>query len=320
MRKYRIFVDGQEGTTGIEIAERLAIHPAVEVISIDPEKRKDPAERRKLLNASDLSFLCLPDDAARESVSLVTNKETCIIDASTAHRVNPDWVFGLPELISSQRAAIAASKRVSVPGCHSSAFILPLAPLVAEGIVPADYPVCAQSITGYSGAGKKMIAQYTQKGPDRELLDCPRPYALTLQHKHLPEMKTYAGLVNPPLFMPVICNYYKGLAVSIPFFVRELPKKTSAQEVHAFLERTYKDEQFVRVMPFGGSDTEGALQNGFFEIQACNNTNRADIFVFGNADQILIITRLDNLGKGASGAAVQCMNIMLGLPEDTGLA
>ncbi|MBN1525397.1 MAG: N-acetyl-gamma-glutamyl-phosphate reductase [Spirochaetales bacterium] len=314
--KYTVFVDGHEGTTGLEILDRLNTHPSVELLMIDAEKRKDPNERKKYLNEAHLSFLCLPDDAARESVSLVINPESKIIDASTAHRIHPDWVYGMPELSLLQRSRLQSSKRTSVPGCHSSAFLLPLAPLVAANIVPADYPITAQSLTGYSGGGKKLIAEYEQTGNGTEYLKSPRPYALSLNHKHLPEMQHHAGLSGPPLFMPVLGNYYKGLAVAIPLFCGLLPNRTSAMDIHGFLSDFYHDAVFVDVMPFAG---EGHLINNGFHVTGCINTNKAEIFVFGNDAQVLILTRIDNLGKGASGAAVQCMNIMFGIDETTGL-
>ncbi|HEQ71366.1 MAG TPA: N-acetyl-gamma-glutamyl-phosphate reductase [Spirochaetia bacterium] len=316
MKTYRIFVDGQEGTTGLEITERLASHPSVTLLTIAPDKRKDPTARAKLLNGADLSFLCLPDQAARESAELTTSPDARLVDASTAHRIDPDWTFGLPELSPDQRKKIAVSMRTSVPGCHSTAFLLSLVPLVREKIIPPDYPIAAQSITGYSGGGKKLIAAYAPEGPDAAELESPRPYALKLSHKHLPEMRVHSGLSSPPLFMPVVSNYYKGLAVFIPLFTRTLPGHTQARRIHEILTDYYHGERFVRVIPFDG---EGFLADGFFDVTGCNNTNRADVFVFGNDDQTLLVTRLDNLGKGASGAAVQCMNLMLGLPENAGL-
>ncbi|MBN1532331.1 MAG: N-acetyl-gamma-glutamyl-phosphate reductase [Spirochaetes bacterium] len=312
----RVFVDGQEGTTGLRIHERLAARSDIELLQIDPERRKDPGARRGLLNAADVAFLCLPDDAARESVSLVTNGSTRIIDASTAHRTDPSWAYGLPELSREQRDAVASSKRVAVPGCHATGFVIPLYPLVRLGVVPEDYPVTCQSLTGYSGGGKKLIAAYEGPGADRESLKYFRSYALGLSHKHLPEMHRYSGLAFPPLFTPVVGDFYVGMSISVPLQARLLSKRVSAADVREMLASYYRGERFVRVMPF---ESESLLDGGFFKMQECNDTNLLDIFVFGNDRQILLVSRLDNLGKGASGAAVQNMNIMLGLDEATGL-
>lgn len=311
--KYKIFVDGQEGTTGLEIHERLAKRDDLEILLIDPEKRKDPEARRALLDESDVSFLCLPDVASKESASLVTSETTRLIDASTAHRTDPAWTYGLPELSPKHREAVAGSRRVSVPGCHATASVLALYPLVEAGIVPRDYPVSITSVTGYSGGGRKLIARYRDFG---ESLQSPRHYALGLTHKHLPEITAHAGLEFPPVFVPIVDNYYRGLAVSIPLEPRLLPKRMTASDVREFLAEHYSGQRFVRVMPF---DLDANLEEGFFNVEACNLTNRADVFVFGNDERILLMVRLDNLGKGASGAAVQCMNIMLGLDEGAGL-
>jgi N-acetyl-gamma-glutamyl-phosphate reductase len=311
--KRAVFVDGQEGTTGLRIREVLAERDDIEVLRIDPDKRKDPAERARLLNAADVAFLCLPDAAARESVALVTNPSTCIIDASTAHRTSPDWVFGLPELAADQRARIRASKRIANPGCHSTSFLLLIRPLVDAGVLSPSQAISATSITGYSGGGRKMIEDYERSG--NPALLAPRPYALTLAHKHLPEMVTHARLTTPPVFLPVVSNYYKGLAVTIPLHLSSLAPGTTTRTLHALFERAYTDERFVRVMPLDDPDT---LANGF-DVQACNDTNRVDVFVFGNATQALLIARLDNLGKGASGAAIQSMNIHVGVDEGLGL-
>jgi N-acetyl-gamma-glutamyl-phosphate reductase len=310
--KHRVFVDGQEGTTGLRIHEYLAQRDDVEVLRIDPDRRKDAAERARLLNAADVAFLCLPDAAAREAVALVTNPDTCIIDASTAHRTQAGWAFGLPELAPDQRTKIRAAKRIANPGCHASAFILLLRPLVDAGLVPAGAALCATSISGYSGGGKKMIEQYVAGGDPT--LTAPRPYGLTLAHKHLPEMMAHTGLTTKPVFMPIVSNFYKGLAVSVPLHLRALG--TTAQALQAAFESRYAGERFIRVMPLSDPAT---LESGFFDVQACNDTNRVDLFVFANADQAVLLARLDNLGKGASGAAVQAMNVHLGADEGLGL-
>ena len=323
-KKFLVYVDGQEGTTGLRIHEMLAARPDVELLRIAPELRKDDGERARLLNAADVAFLCLPDDAARAAARMVTNPDTCLIDASTAHRTDPSWVYGLPELAPGQRDALRSAKRIANPGCHATAFILLMRPLVDAGLVAADANVSATSITGYSGGGKKMIEQYQgwharQMDGERQVdaaLSAPRPYALGLAHKHIPEMKTCSLLTRAPVFMPIVGNFYKGLAVSIPFHVDQLAAGTDAAKVHAVLAARYADEQFVNVMPL--SDP-AVLAEGSFDVQACNDTQRADLFVFAGAGQVLLMARIDNLGKGASGAAVQTMNLHLGLPEGLSL-
>ncbi|MEP7296903.1 MAG: N-acetyl-gamma-glutamyl-phosphate reductase [Burkholderiales bacterium] len=311
---YRAFVDGQEGTTGLRIHEYLAQRSDIEVLRIDADKRKDASERARLLNAADVAFLCLPDGAAREAAALVTNPKTCLIDASTAHRTAPGWVFGLPELAPGQREALRDTKRISNPGCHASAFILLLRPLVDSGVVPAALPVTGSSITGYSGGGKKMIEQYEAGGDAR--LDAPRPYALTLSHKHVPEMTAHTGLALPPVFMPIVGNFYKGLSVSVPLHLMQLKGGTTPETIHAVLRHRYEGERFIRVMPLRDP---AAVAETYFDVQACNDTNRVDIFVFASETQVILMARLDNLGKGASGAAVQSMNVHLGLDEGQGL-
>jgi N-acetyl-gamma-glutamyl-phosphate reductase len=309
-----VFVDGQEGTTGLRIHEMLAGRPDVEVLRIAPEQRKNAAERARLLNAADVAFLCLPDDAAREAAALVDNPRTCVIDASTAHRTLPGWAFGLPELAPEQRDKLRASKRIANPGCHASAFILLLRPLVDAGLVPAGLALSATSITGYSGGGKKMIEQYEAGGDAR--LQSPRPYGLTLAHKHLPEMVAHTGLGQAPVFLPIVGNFYKGLAVTVGLHLSQLKPGSSGADLQQVLARRYADERFVKVMPLSDPAT---MQDGFFDVQACNDSNRCELFVFANEHQVLLMSRLDNLGKGASGAAVQSMNVHLGLDEGLGL-
>ena len=309
---FKVFVDGQEGTTGLQINEYLAKRADIEVLKIEADKRKDLGERKRLINASDVTFLCLPDDAARESVALVDNPDTCIIDASTAHRVNPAWTFGLPELEPAQRARIRASKRIANPGCHATAFILALKPLVASGLLPAATQIAANSITGYSGGGKKMIEHY--QSPQR--IDAPRPYALGLVHKHLPEMSAYSGLSVAPIFQPIVGPFYKGLAVTAYLHPAQFARKVTPADVQKTLADYYAGEAFIRVAPF---DLEASTDGGFFNVEANNDTNRVDLFVFGNEERMLVVGRLDNLGKGASGAAVQSMNVHLGVEETLGL-
>lgn len=312
--KHRVFVDGQEGTTGLRIHEYLAARDDIEVLRIAPERRKDADERARLLNASDVAFLCLPDAAAKEAAALVSNPDTCLIDASTAHRIDPDWVFGLPELAPGQRDLLRASRRIANPGCHATAFILLVRPLVDAGIVPAGLALSAHSLTGYSGGGKSMIEQYRAGGDPR--LESPRPYALTLHHKHVPEMTVQSRLTIKPLFQPIVGNFYKGLAVTVPLHLSALAAGASPESVHAALNARYANERFVKVQPL--RDTV-AHPDGFFDVQACNDTNRVDIFVYANDEQVMLMSRIDNLGKGASGAAVQSMNIRLGLDEGLGL-
>ena len=314
MKKHTVFVDGQEGTTGLRIHEYLAARGDIEVLKIDADKRKDGAERARLLNAADVAFLCLPDAAAKEAVALVTNPHTCVIDASTAHRVAPGWVFGIPELAPGQREALRKAKRIANPGCHSTAFIALLRPLVDAGIVPRDLPVTATSITGYSGGGKKMIEEYRAGGNAQ--LEAPRPYGLKLGHKHVPEMMAYTGLAMRPVFMPIVGNFYKGLAVSVPLHFSQLaPGSDGAALLRAF-EAHYRGELFIRVMPLADP---AVTEPNFFDVQGANDTNRIDLFIFADEQQAILIAREDNLGKGASGAAVQCMNLHLGCDEATGL-
>jgi N-acetyl-gamma-glutamyl-phosphate reductase len=313
---HKVFVDGQEGTTGLQIRDRLLGHGGVTLIEIDPAKRKDASERRRLLNEADIAFLCLPDAAAKESAALVTSERTRLIDASTAHRIEPSWVYGLPELDKAQRAKIRGARRVANVGCHAVGFILLMRPLVAAGVVPKDYPVACHSLTGYSGGGKKMIAAYEEPGRPRFPIGAPRHYALGMRHKHLPEMQKYGGLDFAPAFSPIVGDFYKGMAVVVPLARRLLAKKPTLKDVHELLAGYYAGERFVRVMPF---NEDANLDDGFFNPLGANDTNRNDIFVFGNDENMVLMSRLDNLGKGASGNAVQNMNVMLGLDEGTAL-
>ncbi|MBR2729428.1 MAG: N-acetyl-gamma-glutamyl-phosphate reductase [Lachnospiraceae bacterium] len=311
MHKTRVYIDGQSGTTGLQIFDRIGAREDLELLRIDEDKRHDNEERRKYLNAADIVFLCLPDDGAQEAVSLIDDPDVRVIDASTAHRTNDDWTYGFPELSGAQREAIARSKRVANPGCHATGFISCAAPLVRMGIVPADYPFTCFSLTGYSGGGKKMIASY--EAPDRaEELSAPGIYGLTLRHKHLPEMQKAAGLLRPPVFLPVVDDYYKGMATTIQLHNDLLPGKPSAKQICEKLRDYYRDARFVSVLPFGeNASTIYAAQLA--------GTNRLQIVVCGHEDQTSVTALFDNLGKGASGAAVQNMNIMLGIDEATGL-
>lgn len=311
----KVFVDGQEGTTGLQIHELLARRSDIEVLRIAPELRKDNAERARLLNAADVAFLCLPDVAAKESAALVRNRNTCVIDASTAHRTDASWVFGLPELAPDQRERLRSSKRISNPGCHSTAFILLVRPLVDAGLLDADARLTATSITGYSGGGRKMIDAYRHE-PTPNRLTAPRPYGLGLAHKHVPEMQVQSALRHRPIFMPIVANFYKGLAVSVPLHLISLRHPVDPRQLHDALVQRYAGERFVKVMPFSDATL---LDEGYFDVQACNDTNRCELFVFASGEQAILMARLDNLGKGASGAAVQSMNVHLGLDEGLGL-
>lgn len=320
MPKFNVYVDGQAGTTGLKINERLELHPHVNILKIEDHKRKDPAARKEIINAADIVFLCLPDEASIEAVGMIdpSNTRTKIIDASTAHRTHSDWTYGIPELSTAARTAISQSTRTSVPGCYASAFILPLYPLIQSGIIPADYPISSHGISGYSGAGKAAILEYTDpnKNVTHPTYSTPRHYALGLHHKHIPEMQQKTGLTYAPIFSPIIADYYQGLAVATQIHTRLLSKKITPLDVHEYLSHYYQGQNFVKVMPFNPSQ---CLGENFYNPIACNGTNNAEIFIFGNDEQILILTRLDNLGKGASGAAIQNMNIMLGLDETLAL-
>ena len=310
-----VFIDGKEGTTGLKIFERFADRSDINIMQIDEDKRKDPAEKAKIINASDYTFLCLPDAAAVESVQLCTKSKTRIIDASTAHRTNPEWAYGFPELDASFREKIAGSNRVAVPGCYASGFVSLGYPLVKSGIMPADYPVVIHAVSGYSGAGKKAIAQYEADGRNPEL-DSPRLYALTQTHKHLPEMKKIAGLEYEPVFNPYVCDYFQGMTVTVGLHARLLAKKVTASDVWEMFAAHYDGCRFVKVAGFMG---EGVLEEPFIPANTLAGTNMMQIFVYGNDDRIMLTSRFDNLGKGASGAAVQCLNIMLGIDEAAGL-
>lgn len=311
----KVYIDGQEGTTGLKILERFEGRNDIELLRISEDKRKDSAERARLINMSDYTFLCLPDDAAREAVSFVDNDHVRIIDASTAHRTNPDWAYGFPELSPEHREKIRTSNRVAIPGCYASGFASIVYPLVHSGIIPADYPVFAYATSGYSGAGKKAIAVY--EGDDKPFeFNSPRQYALSQQHKHLPEMKAVSGLTYTPMFNPMVCDYFSGMVVSVPIQTRTLPSKVTAEQVHEMYAKHYEGAKMIEVMPLMSADE----QKGFFlASNTLSGTNGMQIFVFGSDEQILLCSRLDNLGKGASGAAVQCLNIMLGIDETTGL-
>ena len=312
---YKIFIDGKEGTTGLKIYERFENRKDIEILLIDEEKRKDPAERAKMINASDFTFLCLPDAASIEAVSLCTNPKVRIIDASTAHRTNPDWAYGFPELSKEHRARIETSNRVAGPGCYASGFASICYPLVSRGIISPDYPVVCHAVSGYSGAGKKAIAQYEDSNRNPEL-DSPRLYALTQEHKHLPEMMKVSGLNYKPIFNPYVCDYFQGMTVTVSLHARLLEKKLTAKEIAEVFKEHYDGCKFVKACDFMG---EGTLTESFIPANTLAGTNNMQIITCGNDERIVITSRFDNLGKGASGAAVQCMNIMMGIDEGTGL-
>lgn len=312
--KTKIFIDGSEGTTGLRIFERFSDRDDIELLKISSELRKDLNERKRLINESDITFLCLPDDAARESVSLVENDNVKIIDASTAHRTAEGWVYGFPELNSSQREKIKEAKHISVPGCHATGFISLAYPLVSSGILPSDYPVSSFSLTGYSGGGNKMIAEYEENTRSAEY-DAPREYGLSQQHKHLKEMKAITGLKREPLFSPIVADYYSGMLVSLPLYTDYLNEKKTPEQIHAFLSDYYANQQFVQVMPYGAE----AEHKSFLSGNMCSGWDGMKIYVTGNSDRILVMSQFDNLGKGASGAAIQCLNIAIGCEENKGL-
>lgn len=312
---FNIFIDGQDGTTGLKIRDRLIGRKDINLLETPAEDRKKIQVKKRLYDDADVVILCLPDEAAKEAVELIDGK-TKVIDSSTAFRTADGWIYGIPELNKQQREDIRRAKRLTNPGCHATGFSMAMYPLIAEGIVPVDYPAASYSLTGYSGGGKKLIAVYEGVSAGHNDLSGPRHYSLLKPHKHIPEMQKITCLKYPPMFMPVVGNFYQGMVVSIPLESRLLNKKLSAADLREVLASYYEAEHFVRVIPF---EADAFLDNGYLSPTACNNTNRIDIFVFGSDKQILIAARLDNLGKGASGAAVQNMNIMLGVDESTGL-
>ena len=312
---YKVFIDGGAGTTGLRLKERLSERKDVELLTISEELRKDAKEKKRIAESSDITCLCLPDSAAKEAVANISpDSNVKVIDASTAHRTNPAWLYGFPELSREHWEGLNSAKRVAVPGCHASGFNVIAYPLVKLGLVKPDYPFVCTSLTGYSGGGKSMIADY--ESPERkEEFSAPRTYALAQKHKHLPEMQAVPGISAPPIFMPVVGDFYSGMEVSLPIYANMMEKKMTAEDVHKVLSEYYGGQKMISVLPFGGNEAVG----GFFASNALTGKDNMELLVAGNDERILIMARYDNLGKGASGAAVQCMNIMLGCDEAEGL-
>lgn len=311
-----IFIDGEAGTTGLQIGARLERHSGLDFIRLDDARRKDPVARRDALNAADVVILCLPDDAAREAVGMIDNPNTRVIDASTAHRVAPGWTYGFPEYDANSTAAIASATRVSNPGCYALTAVSMLHPLIGAGLLPADWPITINAVSGYSGGGKALIAAFEDPAHPQATTDAFRLYALSLAHKHLPEITKWGGLVHPPLFVPSVGRFAQGMLVQLPLPLWAMPGAASIADVHAALVERYAGRTYVEVAPLADTDSMGALQP-----EALNNTNMLRLHVFGNErdGHAVVVGLLDNLGKGASGQAVQNLNIMLGLPEIEGL-
>lgn len=312
--KTKVFIDGSEGTTGLRINERFEKRDDIELLHISPECRKNPEERKKMIHASDITFLCLPDAAARESVALAENEDVVIIDTSTAHRTQEGWAYGFPELSEAHKTAIRQGKRIAVPGCYATGFISLVYPLIAGGILTKDYPVSSFAISGYSGAGKKTIAAYESTDRPREL-SAGREYALTQQHKHLKEMQKITGLARTPLFSPIIDDYYSGMVVSVQLYADMLAKKEAPESLRQYYADYYKNKQFIKV---SAADDEIAA-SGFLAGNGLSGWDGLKIYATGNEERIVVSSQFDNLGKGASGAAIQCMNLILGCDEAKGL-
>ena len=308
-----VFIDGSAGTTGLRIFDRLKNNSEINLLLLPDELRKSPEAIKAMMNKSDITFLCLPDAASREAVTYCENPDTVIIDTSTAHRTNPDWAYGFAELSPLHRSKIEKSKRIAVPGCHASGFCSVVYPLVAAGIISADYPVTAHSLTGYSGGGKNMIKDYTEN--KTIVMESPAQYGLGQTHKHLPEMKTVCGLEDYPVFSPIVSDYYRGMAVTVPLFTKHMKNKMNPNQLREFYNDYYKDAKLISVLPYDEKGVEG----GFLYANTLSGKDNMEIIVSGNEDRMVVVSRFCNLGKGASGAAIQCMNISCGLDEVEGL-
>lgn len=306
----KVFIDGRAGTTGLRIYERLQVRDDVELLVLSDEERKNIDARKRMLNSCDIAFLCLPDDAARESVSLIDNPDVVVLDTSTAHRTLDDWAYGFPELSAAHRAKILNSKRIAVPGCHASGFIATVYPLVAAGIISKNARLTCHSITGYSGGGKKMIAEYTDSARS-SMYAAPRQYGLTQQHKHLKEMVKLTGLETAPIFSPIVADFYSGMVVTVPIFKEDLQGGATVQNIKEIFRNLYTGP----IVKYA----ENVSENGLFSANILAASDSMQVTVEGNDDRILLMARYDNLGKGASGAAIQCMNMVMGKADETSL-
>ena len=311
----KVFIDGRAGTTGLQIEGRMGIRDDIELITLPEELKKDPSARKDAINRADFVFLCLPDGAAKEAAGMVENTTTRIIDASTAHRTNPAWAYGFPELSKAHREKIKAAQFVANPGCHATGFISLVYPLTQLGLIPRDYPLSVHSLTGYTGGGKKMIAEY--EDPERDVeYDSPRHYGLSLSHKHIPEMMAVCGLTRKPIFCPIVCDFPQGMLVTVPLHFDLLGKGLSLEKLQKELTEFYAGENNIHVMPLMG---EGIIKGGCLGSNNVVGSNDLNIYICGNESQAILSAQFDNLGKGASGAAVQNLNIMMGIHENTGL-
>ena len=314
---YRVFIDGQAGTTGLQIHERILARPDIELLEIDPAERKNSSVKQAIIDAADVVILCLPDEAALETVAKNSRNRIRFIDASTAHRTNPDWVYGFPELTGNQRQQIASATLVANPGCYATGFLAAVRPLVDNNLLNQKSLLTVSAISGYSGGGTKLIERYEARSAMHpEQLWHARPYALGLKHKHIPEMQVLASLANEPIFLPVVGHFHQGMLVSFPIHQEQFTRQTSPEAVHALLSERYVNEPCINIMPLNADDV---LDQGFLDPEGTNGTNRIDLLVYGHQKQMVLIARLDNLGKGAAGAAIQNLNLMLQANELEGL-